>query len=523
MKEITVAKVTDLKDNEMKSVSVGGKEILLTRVDGNYYALGANCTHYSAPLAEGVLCNGVIMCPWHHACFDAKTGDLKEPPARDSLPRYETIIKGKDVIVKVPDELEFSRTPEMVKYDSSDQRHFIILGGGAAGNACAQALREAGFTGKITMITREDRVPYDRPNLSKAYLSGEAPPEWMPLRGEDFYKDNNIELIFKKKVTEVNTNTKEVVFDDVSKIKYDKILLASGGVPKKLNIPGSDLKNIFYLRSFDDCDKIIEACSDAKKAVVIGAGFIGMEAAHSLRERNLDVTVIAPSSVPLENVFGIEIGNLIKDLHEEHGVRFKLNSKVKSFEGDNKVKFVNLESGGKIEADFVVIGIGVKPATDYIKGLQLQSDGGIKVNEYMEAKEDVFAAGDIAQFHYNDEEVRIEHWRVAEQQGRIAGFNMAGRKTEFNKIPFFWTAQAGLNLRYSGYAKNRDNTITWGDVKSREFITFLIKNNKTVAAIGCNRDAEMDAVELLMSHNKMPSVDLLKNSSLNLTDLVKKI
>ena len=260
LNEIKVAKVNDLKDGEMKAVSVGeGKEILLTKVDGSYNALGANCTHYSGPLAEGVLCNGVIMCPLHHACFDAKTGNLLDPPARDSLPKYETKIVGDDVIVLVPDELESSRVPEMVKVDLSDKRNYVILGGGASGNAAAQSLRESGYTGKITMITQEDRVPYDRPNLSKDYLSGEALPEWMPLRGEVFYKENGIEILFNTNVSEVNIPSKKIITDN-KEISYDKMLIASGGTPRKLGIPGSDLRDIFYLRSFEDSDKCFKSC-----------------------------------------------------------------------------------------------------------------------------------------------------------------------------------------------------------------------------------------------------------------------
>ena len=387
LNEIKVAKVNDLKDGEMKAVSVGeGKEILLTKVDGSYNALGANCTHYRGKLAEGVLCNGVIMCPLHHACFDAKTGNLLDPPARDSLPRYETKIVGDDVIVLVPDELEFSRTPEMVKADSSDKRNYVILGGGASGNAAAQSLREGGYTGKIIMITQETRVPYDRPNLSKDYLSGEALPEWMPLRSDDFYKENGIEILFNTKVKEVNISSKKVITDD-KEISYDKILLATGGIPRKLNIPGSDLKNIFYLRNFEDSDKIIEACTNASKVAVIGASFIGMEVAHSLYERKLNVTVVAPEKVPFENIFGKEIGRLIKNIHEENGIQFKLNSQVSKFEGNEEVKSVVLSTEEKIECDLVVVGIGVKPATDFIKGIKLEKDGSIKVDEYLQVNE----------------------------------------------------------------------------------------------------------------------------------------
>ena len=519
LNEIKVAKVNDLKDGEMKAVSVGeGKEILLTKVDGSYNALGANCTHYSGPLAEGVLCNGVIMCPLHHACFDAKTGNLLDPPARDSLPKYETKIVGDDVIVLVPDELESSRVPEMVKVDLSDKRNYVILGGGASGNAAAQSLRESGYTGKITMITQEDRVPYDRPNLSKDYLSGEALPEWMPLRGEVFYKENGIEILFNTNVSEVNIPSKKIITDN-KEISYDKMLIASGGTPRKLGIPGSDLKNIFYLRSFEDSDKIIEACTNASKVAVIGASFTGMEVAHSLHERKLNVTAVAPERVPFENVFGKEIGNLIKNIHEENGVVFKLNSQAAKFEGNEKVNSVVLSSGEKIECDFVVVGIGVKPATDFIKGINLEKDGSIKVDEYLQVNENVFVAGDIATFPYNNANVRIEHWRLAEQMGRIAGFNMAGKKIKFNKQPYFWTVQSGVNFRYVGHSKNWDETVTWGNINSKNFLTFFIKNNKAEAAMGCNRDREMDAVEFLLLNNKMPTASDLRSDT-NIVELL---
>jgi len=524
LKEFKAAKINDLKDGEMKVVSAGdGKEILLTRIDGNYYALGANCTHYGAPLAQGVLCKGVIICPWHHACFDAKSGNLLDPPARDSLPKYSTKVQGDDVIIMIPEELELPRPPQMIKANLADKRNYIILGGGAAGNTASQALREAGYTGKITMITQEKRVPYDRPNLSKAYLSGEAQPEWMPLRGEDFYKEYDIEILFNTKVKEVNTAAREILLNSNIKLKFDKILLATGGVPRTLNISGSDLKNIFYLRSFNDCDKIIETCKDASKAVVIGSGFIGMEVAHSLHERKLDVTVVAQGEIPFKNIFGSEIGNLIKRLHEEHGIKFKLSSQVSKFEGNDKVTSVVLKNGERIDCDLIVAGIGVKPATDFLKGINLEKDGSIKVDEFLQVAKDIFAVGDITMFPYNGNHIRIEHWRVAEQQGRIAGFNMAGKKIIFDKQPFFWTVQAGLNIRYVGNASQWDETIIWGDIKSKKFITFLVKDNKVAAAIGNNRDTEMAAIEQLMLHSRMPTADELKGKEIDLVKLTSKI
>lgn len=520
IKEFKASKVDDLKNGEMKQVSVGdGNEILLTRIDNKYYALGAHCTHYSAPLAEGVLHYGIIMCPWHHACFNAKTGDMMEPPARDSLPNYEVKINGEDVIVLLPDELNASRVPDMVDADSADKRNFVIIGGGASANAAAQAMRETGYKGRIIIVTPEDRVPYDRPNLSKAYLSGEAAPEWMPLRDKEFYKKYNIDFVFDQKAEAVDPDKKEILLDNKTNLKYDKLLLAAGGVPRKLDLHGSGLKNIFYLRSFDDCDKIIEAANESSKAVVIGASFIGMETAYHLHERKIGVTVVAPTDIPFKNIFGNEAGTIIKNLHEKHGIKFKLSSQASKFEGEGKVDSVVLSNGEKINCDFVVIGIGVIPGTSFIKGINTEKSGSIKVDEYLRVSDDIYAAGDVASFPFNGNYVRIEHWRVAEQQGRVAGYNMAGKKIKFNKVPFFWTEQAGLTLRYVGYAKEWDNSVVWGDINSKEFITFLVKNNKVEAAMGSGKDRELDAIEFLMQNNKMPSADKLKNG----IDLIKML
>jgi NADPH-dependent 2,4-dienoyl-CoA reductase/sulfur reductase-like enzyme len=344
----------------------------------------------------------------------------------------------------------------------------------------------------------------------------------MPLRDKEFFDKYNIEFLFSHMVEEVNTEKKEICLDDNRILKYDKVLLATGGIPRKLNVPGSDLKNIFYLRSFDDCDKIIEASKNISKVVVIGTSFIGMETAIHLHERNLDVTVIGPGDIPFKNIFGSEIGTLIKNLQEEQGIKFKLNSEVTGFEGDEKINSVVLSNGEKIDCDLVVIGIGVKPATSFIKGIALEKDGSIKVDEYLQAAKDVFASGDIASFPYGENHIRIEHWRIAEQQGRTAGFNMAGKKIKFDKQPFFWTEQAGLNIRYVGYAKEWDETVTWGDINSKEFITFLVKNNKVAAAIGNKRDTEMAAIEFLMLNNKMPSPDELKKNEIDLVKLVSR-
>src|SRR5919197_890468 len=240
-KYVTVAGRGELKDGEMKQVSVNGTNILLARVGGKGHALGARCPHYGAPLVEGVLSDRRIVCPWHHACFNAATGDLEEPPVLDALPCYELRVENENIIVGLPDEATDRRTPVMSKRDSSaDGRSFVILGGGAAGYAAAQALREDGFQGRLLMITREGRTPYDRPNLSKDYLQGHAEPEWMPLRGDEFYAEHDIEVLRGKEVARVDATKKTITFKDGGMLRYDSLLLATGGTPRRLNVQGSD-------------------------------------------------------------------------------------------------------------------------------------------------------------------------------------------------------------------------------------------------------------------------------------------
>jgi NADPH-dependent 2,4-dienoyl-CoA reductase/sulfur reductase-like enzyme/nitrite reductase/ring-hydroxylating ferredoxin subunit len=523
--EAVVCKVDNLKNGEMKAFNVNNVDILLSKIDDKFYAVAAFCTHYGAPLEEGVLSGGRIVCPWHHACFHSKSGDLLEPPARDALPSYEVRIENDDVIVKLPEKVESNRLPEMARHDSrKESRTYVILGAGAAGNAAAQALREDGFQGRIVMITYETRGPYDRPNLSKDYLQGEADPEWMPLRGEEFYSDNDIELLLSKKVNQINTKDKYITFSNGDTLNYDKLLIASGGIPRRLNLTGSELNNVFTLRNFDDTDAIIKASESASNAVIIGASFIGMETADSLLHRKLGITVVAPERTPLEHIFGNEIGKLFQQLHEENGIKFKLGHTIYKIEGDGNLEAVILDNGERIETDLVIIGIGVNPATNFIDSIDLESDGSIKVDQYFHVGNDIYAAGDIATFPYwySGSDIRIEHWRSAEQLGRITAHNMAGKKITYESIPFFWTVQAGITLRYVGYVKDWDEIMVNGNISDKNFIAFYIKNNQVQAAAGCNRNREMAAIEELMRLKKMPAPENLKSDSIDLISLLKE-
>ncbi len=526
MKEYFIANTSDLDENTMKSFSVEGNEILLSRTNEGFFALGSHCTHYGAPLAEGVISGDRIVCPLHHACFNVKTGNMLEPPAQDSLPKFDLRIEEGKIFVSLPDELPGSRMPQMSKGNAlRDSRTFVIAGAGAAGNSAAQALREDGFEGNIVMITGENRLPYDRPNLSKEYLSGEAEEAWMPLRGEDFYKEFNIGLLFNKQIERLDSAGKSLALSGGDKVNFDKLLISSGGTARSLHIPGENLKNVFTLRSFDDADKIIEAGKEAKKALIIGASFIGLETAFSLSKKKISVTVVAQEVIPFERVFGREIGKLFRKLHEENGVTFRMSLSLKEFVGKDKVESVVLENGDSIDADLVVMGVGVRPATDFVSDIPLLADGSIKVDKYFNAAPDIYAAGDVATLTdwRTGEDIRIEHWRTALQQGRLAAHNMAGFPSPYNAVPFFWTSQAGLNLQYVGHAKDWEEIIIRGDVQAKEFIAFYLKNNIIYAVAGNGRDREMAAIEELMRRNNMPPVEKLRYGTIDLVNRLRSM
>ncbi|MGO9567701.1 MAG: FAD-dependent oxidoreductase [Desulfomonilaceae bacterium] len=525
MKEVVLARTDELQDGEMKAFSFGENKVLLSKIAGKFYAVGGLCPHYGASLDEGILHDSTIVCPWHHAAYDAKTGDLLEPPSLDALPSYEVTIQGENVVLKLPEDLPDRRVPFMTRHDpKADHRLFAIVGAGAAGNAAAQTLREDGFKGRIIMITREESVPYDRPMLSKEFMEGAAEEESVPLRSKAFYEDHDIELMFQTEVRRVDIPNKLITFENDKTLAYDAILLASGGSPKPLVVPGAELKNIFTLRSFEDSKEIVQAGQNASHVVVIGSGFIGMETAHSLTKRKIPVTVISLAETPFQNALGKEVGKLFQKLHEKAGVRFEMRAKVAKFEGNESVRAVVLENGERISADLVVVGMGVRPATDFLHGIGLLPDGSLAVDEFFRAAEDVYAAGDIATFPlpHTGEKVRIEHWRTAQQHGRVAGHNMAGKKVAYTSVPFFWTNQVDLYFRYVGYAKEWDEIIINGDLDSQDFIAYYVKNSKVYAAAGNNREKEMAAIEVLMGLNKMPSPKELKGGKISLLKLLDK-
>ncbi|MEM6753882.1 MAG: FAD-dependent oxidoreductase, partial [Cyanobacteria bacterium P01_C01_bin.38] len=371
-KDVRVANAKELKKGEMRQISVKDNEILLARVEDGFFATAAHCTHYGAPLEKGILNGERVVCPWHNACFGIKSGKLEEPPALDALPRFPVRVEGKDLVIQLPEEIPDRRLPEMTKYNpGADNRTFVILGAGAAGSAAAETLRQAGFEGRVVMLTRENNLPLDRTALSKKYLQNDSAKDSLILRSSEFYSEWDIEVYSHKSVTKVEAASNTIIFEDNTTLEYDALLVASGGKPRNLKVPGADLDNIFTLRKAEDADKIIAAAENAKTAVVVGSSFIGMEAASSLTQRGIKVTVVAPGTVPFEKILGGDIGATFRKLHEANGVSFRMGTKVKQFQGNGKVEVAILENGESLNADLVIVGIGVEPVTEFLQGVEL--------------------------------------------------------------------------------------------------------------------------------------------------------
>lgn len=498
-----------LSDGEMKRFDLEEKPVVVARVGSDYFAVGGKCSHYGAPLEKGVLKGHTLMCPWHHACFDVRSAVRLEPPALNDIPRYEVAVRDGQVVVTLPNTNE--REPQG-RTAPNDQRVFAIVGGGAAGNAAAEQLRRDGYTGRIVILSAASNVPVDRPNLSKDYMAGEAEPDWIPLRGEGWYAERDIELRLNTTATRLDASDHALHLEGGETLRYDRMLLCTGGIPRTLpKVPGAELANIETLRTLPDADRIIAKAEGARRVVIIGSSFIGMEVAASLAGgRNLDVTVVGMESAPFENNFGVEIGRMFQQLHEENGVHFRMNNELAAFEGaDGRVTGVRLKSGEVLPADLVLLGIGVRPATDFLKETALrlhEKDQSVHVDSQLQAAEDVYAAGDIARYDGLDgESWRIEHWRVAQQHGIIAAGNMLGKMRDVNAhVPFFWTNQWKLSLRYVGHASGWDEIIFRGGTpETREFIAFYVKDGQLKAAAGLKHDPEMDAIEFIL-RDRMP-------------------
>jgi apoptosis-inducing factor 3 len=516
---------TLLQEGQMQRFELEDKPVLLARVGGQYYATGDKCAHYGAPLHEGALRGHTVMCPWHHACYDIRSGARLEPPALNDLPHYPVRIEDGVVWVTLPHD---NTIAPQGKADPSVQQTFVIVGGGAAGNAAAEALRRSNFKGKIILLSTVPNVPIDRPNLSKDYLDGHAKPEWMPLRDEDWYAQRDIDLRLNVQVTRLDLDEHTIYLAQGEPLRYDKLLLATGAMPHQLrNTPGSELDGIYTLRTLADADALIQAIQSGKHVVVVGASFIGMEVAAALAGgREAHVSVVGPEDVPFARILGDDIGRMFQREHEAHGVQFYLGDGVTGFTGENgKVNGVQLKSGKTLAADMVVVGIGVIPATEFLRDSRLrldEKDGSVCVDTHLQTSHpDVYAAGDIARWGERDGR-RIEHWRVAQQHGVVAVQNMLGHEEDVDtRVPFFWTEQWHVRLNYVGHAEQWDEIIYRGTPEQKQFIAFYVSEGQVQAAAGCGHDQDLVALEFVLQQNLPLTVEQMRDPGFSLVDYVR--
>jgi NADPH-dependent 2,4-dienoyl-CoA reductase/sulfur reductase-like enzyme/nitrite reductase/ring-hydroxylating ferredoxin subunit len=472
---------------------VGDDEVLLVRSGSEIFAIDAHCSHYHGPLADGVVGGESVRCPWHHACFDLRTGEATRAPALTALAVWTVERQGDRIVVRAKGEQPKPRVKGVV---DAPQR-IVIVGGGAAGFAAAEMLRRQDYRGGIVMLSNDAAPPVDRPNLSKDYLAGSAPEDWLPLRSEGFYAEASIDLRLGTEVAAIDPKAQNVVLAGGEAIPYDRLLLATGAEPVRLPIPGVDQPHVHVLRSLADCRAIIASVEGARRAIVIGASFIGLEAAASLRARNIEVHVVGLEQRPMERVLGPEMGDFVRSLHEEHGVIFHLGDTVTAIDGQR----ATLKSGGVLEADVVVVGVGVRPRLGLAEKCGLAIDRGVTVNAYLETSvPGIYAAGDIARWPdpHSGQSIRVEHWVVAERQGQTAARNMLGQREVFDAVPFFWSQHYDVPINYVGHAETWDEIAVDGDIAAKDCLLRYKSGGRVLAVASIYRDVASLEAELAM-------------------------
>jgi NADPH-dependent 2,4-dienoyl-CoA reductase/sulfur reductase-like enzyme/nitrite reductase/ring-hydroxylating ferredoxin subunit len=489
----------ELRDGSIIQGQANGDDVILARRGDQFFAVGAKCSHYEGALVNGLIVDDQLRCPLHHACFSLQTGEALRAPAFEPLPCWRVERLGDRVFVR--EKLPAPARKRIAKVAASQNLpdSVVIVGGGAAGLAAAEMLRREGYDGQLTMISADDSPPYDRPNVSKDFLAGTAPEEWMQLRQPTYYANERIDLLLNSRVISIDVNGKRVLLENGKAYDFDALLLATGADPVKLAIPGAANSQLFYLRTFTDGRTLANKAATAKQIVIVGASFIALEVAASLRERGIAIHIVAPEHVPLERVFGREIGQFVQGLHESHGVIFHLGETVTGVDG----REVTLSGGSTVDADYLVLGVGVRPSVSLAEQAGLKTDGGVLVNEFLETSvPGIFAAGDIARWPdpHTGQFLRIEHWVVAERQGQVAARNILGRSERFAAVPFFWTSQYGVSIRSIGHVEKWDSIAINGSLESKDCaVTFGLKGH-VLAVVTVSRDLQNLRAELALEN-----------------------
>jgi len=486
----------DIADGAMLQGHVGEEAVLLARRGQELFAVGALCTHYHGPLAEGLMVGDTVRCPWHHACFSLRTGEAVRAPAFDPLPRWRVQRQNDKVFVRDKQPASGPKPAPAESDRAAWPASVVIVGGGAAGFAAAEMLRRDGYDRPVTLLSADDAPPCDRPNLSKDYLAGTAQEAWIPLKSPKFYEKRAIDLRLGTRVTAIDPRNRRVILAGGAALDYGALLLATGAEPVRLDLHGAAAA-VHYLRTLADSRAIVAAAATARTALVIGASFIGLEVAASLRARKLAVHVVAPEARPLERVMGPELGDVVRRLHEKNGVVFHLGETVTRIEG----KTARLSGGASLAFDLMVIGVGVRPETALAEAAGLAVDKGVVVDEYLAAgAPGIYAAGDIARWpdRHSGERIRIEHWVVAERQGQTAARNILGARERFDAVPFFWSQHYDVTISYVGHAARWDATKIEGSPADHDGKITFLQAGRPLAVATIFRDRDSLAAEAEM-------------------------
>lgn len=472
-----------------------GEPVVVVRDGGALYALGATCTHYGGPLAEGLVAAGTIRCPWHHACFELRSGRAHGPALAPVACWDVAVSDGK---IRVGAKRTPSAAPAITQPTS-----VVIVGSGPAGVACAERLRADGHRGTITMISSEGSDPVDRPNLSKDYLAGAAPEEWVYLRTADALAAIDVAMI-SAEATAIDRTNKTIRLSNGRDVAWDALVLATGAEPARLPIDGADLGHVHTLRTLANSRAIAAAAVSGSRAVVIGASFIGLEVAASLRARDVAVTVVGPEPVPLARVLGDEVGTFVRRVHEAKGVAFELGRKPTKITASH----VMLDDGRELPAHLIVMGVGVKPRLELTAAAGLSIDRGIVVDNELRAAPGVWAAGDVARYPWNGEQVRIEHWQVAVRHGQAVARSILGQGPR-RDVPFFWSQHHDVTLGYVGHAEKFDVPQVVGDLEARDAHVVYRNDGRVRAVVTIGRDRLALEVEEAMERDDHGAVDKL--------------
>lgn len=497
----------------MKQGESGDDKVLFVRDADGVRAFQAKCPHYGAPLAKGEICAGRLYCPWHKAVFSITEGELLEPPALQALDRYPVRIDGNEAVATL------ERLERPTPRRSGQERHVVIVGAGAAAVAAVTTLRAAGFAGAISLIGREPSPPYDRTMLSKKFLAKDTPAEQAWLE-PDFFASHDVARI-EGAAGRIDPATRTVTLEDGRSIEGDALLIATGSRAVVPDFEGKELDGVLTLRSLDDAVELTTRAGKAKRLVVVGGGFIGLEAAAFLTKRGLEVTVVSREALPFGKRFGEAVAAGIKAFHEKNGVQFR-TGQVARFVGESAVEAVELDDGSRIETDLVLIGAGAAPETGVLSGISPREDGGIEVSSDLSIAENVWLAGDIAAFPEkgSGETARIEHWRLAQQHGtHVAHAVVSGRSEPFSGTPFFWSNQGEKRFDYGGYAPSFERVVLRGDPSVLDFIAFYVKDGQAAAASSIGRNLEFIAFLHLLDQGRLPPVSEIESGA-DLTALV---